>query len=270
MRAILQNGVLRLIDWVYAAIPRRVPSQNALRACKIIAHRGETGDHGVLENTLQAFRIASAAGVWGIECDIRWSADLVPLIHHDASCKRLFGDPAMLSTLPAAEIRARFPLIPTLREVLTEFGGRTHLMLEIKEDHYPDPDRQKQILRSLLAPFTPGEHFHILTLDPDLAQFVDFLPANCWVLVAEMNMANMSKCGLRLGFGGLSGHFLLLTRSLQERHSLAGQRLGVGFIHSRNSLFRELNRGIDWIFSNDAVKIQSIRDHYLQAARGET
>ena len=36
------------------------------------------------------------------------------------------------------------------------------------------------------------------------------------------------------------------------------------FPSSRNTLFRELNRGIEWIFSNDAVALQHIRDDYLQ------
>jgi glycerophosphoryl diester phosphodiesterase len=39
-------------------------------------------------------------------------------------------------------------------------------------------------------------------------------------------------------------------------------------VASRNCLFRELNRGIRWIFSNDAVRIQKIRDHYLASAEG--
>ena len=37
-----------------------------------------------------------------------------------------------------------------------------------------------------------------------------------------------------------------------------------GFISSKNCLFRELNRSVDWIFSNDAVKIQKIRNRYLE------
>ena len=41
-----------------------------------------------------------------------------------------------------AELRDRFPLIPKLQEVIDNFGGNTHLMLEIKggggEIHAPD------------------------------------------------------------------------------------------------------------------------------------
>ena len=30
---------------------------------------------------------------------------------------------------------------------------------------------------------------------------------------------------------------------------------GVGFIDSKNSLYRELNRGVSWLFTNQAVKL---------------
>lgn len=263
MRAWLQDIALNIIDWISAIIPRPVPEQVALQNCKIISHRGENDNRQVIENTLQAFANARAAGAWGIECDIRWSQDLVPLIHHDPGCERLFGDPARLSELEFAEIRQRFPLIPSLAEVLADFGGNTHLMLEIKADPYPQPETQKRILRDLLAPLSPGRDFHFLLLDPALARHVDFLPRKHCVLVAEMNMGRMSREGLNQQFGGLSGHFLLLNEKRKQRHLAAGQQVGTGFIASRNSLFRELNRGIEWIFSNDAVKIQQIRDRYL-------
>jgi len=39
--------------------------------------------------------------------------------------------------------------------------------------------------------------------------------------------------------------------------------VGTAYIKSRNSLFRELNRGVEWIFSNNAIEIQSIRNSCL-------
>lgn len=251
------------VDLVYAALPRRVPDEATLRQCKIISHRGENNNRNILENTLQAFSIAREAGVWGIECDIRWSADLVPIIHHDPDCQRLFGDPARLAELDFAQIRERFPLIPSLQEVVAEFGGNTHLMLEIKSEPYPEPEQQKAILQGALAPLSPIRDYHFLLLDPQLAQHTDFQPPNTCFLVAEMNVQRLSHACLQQGFGGITGHYLLLNRSLQRRHGQAGQRIGTGFIHSRNALFRELNRGVEWIFSNRAVHIQKLLDRCL-------
>jgi len=81
--------------------------------------------------------------------------------------------------------------------------------------------------------------------------------------VAELNVTRLSHAAIESGCGGLSGHFYLVNNAVKQRHESAGQRVGTGFISSKNCLFRELNRGIEWIFSNDAVRIQEIRDRYL-------
>ncbi|HAT9008000.1 TPA: glycerophosphodiester phosphodiesterase, partial [Legionella pneumophila subsp. pneumophila] len=33
------------------------------------------------------------------------------------------------------------------------------------------------------------------------------------------------------------------------------QHFGVGFVDSKNSLYRELNRGVKWLFTNEAINI---------------
>ena len=263
MRQLLQAAAIGAVDLVMAAAPRRTPGQAALRQCKIISHRGENDNRQILENTLPAFRAARDAGVWGIECDIRWTADLVPVIHHDPGCERLFGDPVTVGSLNFEELHERFPLIPSLRELIEEFGGNTHLMLEIKAEAYPEPAKQKAILQAMLSALVPGRDYHFLLLDPDLAGHVDFIAPEYTFLVAELNVGRLSRCCLQQGFGGLTGHYLMLNKSVQQKHVEAGQRIGTGFIHSRNALFRELNRGIEWIFSNRAVRVQGIRDSYL-------
>lgn len=261
----LQNAAMLAADWIMAAIPRPVPNQNALRSCKIISHRGEHDNVTVIENTLPAFGRARASGVWGIECDIRWTADLVPLISHDDSGERLFGHPDKFSTLSFAEVRAQAPQIPSLAELVSAFGGRTHLMLEIKEEHYPQPVLQKQILQNHLAALTPGRDYHFLALDPALFERVDFVAREFCFPVSLLNVGRLSKACIDSEFGGLTGHYLVLSDTLKQRHEAVGQRIGTGFISSRNCLFRELNRGIEWIFSNDAVKIQQILDRYLES-----
>ncbi len=140
-------------------------------------------------------------------------------------------------------------------------------MLEIKDEPRSDEPEQKAVLQSLLAPLTPVEDFHVLALDTALFEFVDFLPAACLLPVAELNTAAMSREALASEWAGLAGHFLLLTRRVQQRHMALGQNIGTGFPASRNCLFRELNRGVEWVFSNDAVKLQRIRDRCMERDR---
>ena len=259
----LLRTVLNIADWLAAIIPQPVPSRQDLTDCKIISHRGEHDNHLIYENTLPAFRIARDNGVWGIECDIRWTADLVPVITHDSDTRRLFGKAVDINSVSFAELRQQVPQIPSLQELVSEFGGSTHLMLEIKAEPLPDAAKQKQILEELLSELSPGQDYHFLFLAPDLLSRVDFLPAKYCFLVPDTNVTALSRAALELHCGGIMGHFYLLTDALHKKHTLSGQRFGTGFITSRNCLFREINRGIEWIFSNDAVKLQSIRDQTL-------
>lgn len=267
MQEILQNAAMAAADWVAAVLPQRVPNFEALNNCKIISHRGEHDNRSVFENTLPAFEIARDNGVWGIECDIRWTADLVPVVSHDACGARLFGNSARIASLPFAQLRREIPAIPSLQELVTEFGGNTHLMLEIKDEPLAQPDEQKAILQSQLSGLGAGIDYHFLALQPELFERVDFVSMDCCFPVSELNTARLSRAALAMGCGGLNGHFFLITDAVKRRHEAAGQRIGTGFIASRNCLFRELNRGVEWIFSNDAVKVQQIREHYLALAR---
>ena len=268
MQALLQNAAMAVADFIMAVIPRPVPAPEALRDCRIISHRGEYDNNAVMENTLEAFHIARHHNVWGIECDIRWTADLVPVICHDSDGGRVFGEPVVIADVTFSELRKRLPLIPSLKELAAEFGGTTHLMLEIKDVPDSQPEQQGTLLAGALAGLQPGADYHFLALDPNLFEQAPFVPSRYCLPVAETNVGRLSKAALDRQLGGISGHFLLLGVSTKQKHQVAGPQVGTGFVASRNCLFRELNRGIRWIFSNDAVRIQKIRDHYLAIAEG--
>ena len=176
----------------------------------------------------------------------------------------MFGTSLTLAETRFCDLRKQLPQIPSLAEVVAEFGGSTHLMLEIKEEHYPQPKQQSRILQETLATLKPAEDYHFLALDPELFQRVRRSPKSSFRPVAELNVKCLSETSLLENFCGLSGHYLLLGNSLLAKHHQRGQQVGTGFVSSRNCLFRELNRGIKWIFSNDAVRVQKILNFYLR------
>ncbi|GAA6137030.1 hypothetical protein NBRC116583_07770 [Arenicella sp. 4NH20-0111] len=55
----------------------------------LVAHRGYSGRYP--ENTLLAYQAAYQHGGRHMECDLQLSADGVPIVHHDASLKRMAG-----------------------------------------------------------------------------------------------------------------------------------------------------------------------------------
>ncbi|GAB5451686.1 MAG: glycerophosphodiester phosphodiesterase family protein [Halioglobus sp.] len=263
LRDKLFDVTMATVDAAMAIWPRPLPSREALERCRIIAHRGEHDNRNVFENTLHSFQLALDAGVWGIECDIRFTRDRVPVICHDPTANRVFGTPVEIAQTTFADLRAALPQIPSLEELVAQFGGRAHLMLELKNEEWPEPQRQCDSLREALAPLEPVRDFHLLSLHPPLYERVDFAPASCFVPVAETNVDTISRFALERGCAGLGGHYLLSGKTVKRRHDGAGQQLGTGFPTSGNCLRRELNRGVEWIFTNHAVKLETLRRHYL-------
>lgn len=264
----LQNLAMALVDGIMAIIPRAVPDGVALRNCKIISHRGEHDNRTVMENTLLAFDIARAAGVWGVECDIRWTRDLVPVILHDASTERVFGKNLRVESLEFSELRQQLPAIPTLQEVVARYSGNTHLMLELKGYCPEQLQEQRDRLGTVLSKVTAGKDYHVLALDPDLFTLVDFLAPEFLLPVAQTNTSELSKVSLQRGYCGLAGHYLMLGESVRQRHTNAGQRIATGFPHSKNCLYREIGRGVEWVFSNNAVALQAKLTASLASGNG--
>jgi len=248
--------LMNCVDGVMSCIPYSRPPIALLERTKVIAHRGYCGE-GAKENTLAAFRSAGETGVWGIELDIRWTSDNVPVVSHDASPERVFGDATPIKSLKFTELRNRLPLIPTLAEVLAEFGGQRHLMIELKEIL---TEQQGEVLKNCLSHFAPGRDYHIISLQLEVLLSCKTVPFSAMVAIAEFNVAEMSRGALKYEMAGFAGQYLLFSSKTIKTHHSAQQFLGTGFIGSKNLLYREVNRGVDWIFTNRAREIMS----YLQ------
>ena len=260
----LENTLTGTCNQIYALGNQPIPEKNLLESCRIISHRGIHDNRQIPENTLAAFdRALAVEGIWGIELDFRWTRDLVPVVFHDQNLVRIFGDPSRICELDFAFLHDHFPLVPSLEEVVKKYGGRLHLMLEAKEEYYPDPVAQNRILSSILAMLQPVVDFHLISLAHGMLEIIDFLEPDAKVLVAQMNEKELSRLALKHSYAGIAGHYVLITRKLVERHLQAGQSLGTGYPHSKNCLFRELNRGIDWIFSSHAEELARIRNKAL-------
>lgn len=99
------------------------------------AHRGLWGE-GVPENSVAAFRAASAAGL-GCELDVRMTRDGELVVFHDATLQRMCDSPKAIADINFVELRGfRLPdtsRIPTLREALEAMNGLPTL-IEVKID----------------------------------------------------------------------------------------------------------------------------------------
>ena len=87
---------------------------------------------------------------------------------------------------------------------------------------------------------------------------ITFVPVSSFIPIALLNLSECSNLALEKKFRGIAGHYFLLNNTLLARHHAENQKVGTGYPGSKNCLYREINRGVEWIFSNDAGKLQRI------------
>jgi glycerophosphoryl diester phosphodiesterase len=260
----VNQALQKLVDLMYMTLPRPRPTLEALRECKLVSHRGEHDNRRIRENTMAAFARVQAAGVWGIEFDVRWTRDLEPVVLHDPDTRRVFGPDIAVAEVELHQLRQRLPEVPTLAEVIERFGGEMHLMVEIKADDLGAEARKRARIEELFAGLSPVDDYHFLALAPELFALVEFAGSEACVPVAELNVADISRAAREQSFAGISGQYLLMSDRLIRQHRQLQQKVGTGFTASRFCFYRELNRGVDWIFTNHALKLAAIRQSLMR------
>jgi glycerophosphoryl diester phosphodiesterase len=242
----------RLVNKTFAIIPRPKPTIESVQNARIIAHRGAHNNaQGIIENTLQAFEAAKKAGCWGIEFDVRATADGVLVVNHDLSLQRLWGHNVLISELSFTQLRALEPGIPTLAEVLAQYANSLRLFIELKT-----PFVHGEVLKQELQGLHPQEHYYLLSLDHRIFQNLNLFPKQSLLLVAgHNNVRQFCELSLEDNYGGVLGNYVLMRNKFIKKLQNAKQKSGVGFVDSAYSLYRELNRGIEFIFTNQADSV---------------
>ncbi len=241
---------------IYRWIPQPDPSARDLKNIQIVAHRGCWNDKERLENTMAAFLASLRHDIWGIEFDIRWTQDNVPVIHHDTTTERVFGKDILINQISFKNLRSELAQIPTLQELINIMGTKKHFMIELKTT--PSVE-QVEILSSLLKPLTPEVDFHFISLDLDRFIPLSQYSPKCFVSIARTNMHKIFKESLRRELGGVTGQYLLLTDSMTKQCHANGIKVGTGFPDSQNLFFRETNRQVDWVFTNQAALLATYK-----------
>ncbi len=87
-----------------APVPSGAPSAASRRSGRVlaVAHRGDP--YRYRENTLPSIRAALAAGADAVEVDVRLTRDGVPVLLHDTTLERLWGDPRPLRSVTLAQL----------------------------------------------------------------------------------------------------------------------------------------------------------------------
>ncbi|MBI2786659.1 MAG: glycerophosphodiester phosphodiesterase [Legionella longbeachae] len=237
----------------FAIIPRNEPSFEMIQSTRLIAHRGvHNYNQGIIENTFSAFDLAKKLGCWGIEFDVRATADKVLVVNHDATLKRLWGYPQTIANLTFGELRALVPQIPSLNEVIDAYGNSMHLFIELKT-----PFQDEGSLVNALQKLSAGQNYHLLTLNDEIFRSLSHFPKNALLLVAaHNNVQEFCNICFKENYAGVLGHYFMITNKIINRLKEANKIVGVGQVNSKYSLYRELNRGIPLLFTDQAAAMQ--------------
>ncbi|NIM51505.1 MAG: hypothetical protein GTN62_11895 [Gemmatimonadales bacterium] len=95
----------------------------------VIAHRGASAYE--VENSLAAFRAASAMGADGVELDVHVTADGVPVVHHDPA-----AGPRLIAAVDYQDLTgyrlSNGEPVPTLAQALGVMGPDLSVFVEVK------------------------------------------------------------------------------------------------------------------------------------------
>ena len=235
----------------------------------IIAHRGAMTE--APENTRPAFDKAIAHRVDGIEFDVQITGDRQPVVFHDASLSKITGSGKSIADFTYTELlqydwggwfsRAfqNEPIL-TLDQVLTTYGPRTRLMIEIK----PAPRHDAKSLYCELASMVVEQirnlisrdripDMYILSFDPELIKSAYFSDPdlnyvlNLHTLLIDQNCLNIDPsilCGYCLE------HTLVSRRFVENIHE-QGKLVMTYSCNGPETLDRLLGLSVDVIMTDE-------------------
>lgn len=122
---------------------------------RIIGHRGAKGL--APENTAESFQKALAYKVDEIEFDVRVTKDGVPVVIHDAKVE-INGTTKIVRDQTFKELRAFYPCLLTLDELLLQLKNTSQLLIEIKPN-----EPLKPVLDAVANAVTNGQKESLLS-----------------------------------------------------------------------------------------------------------
>lgn len=194
----------------------------------IIAHRGLSGE--LPENTMEAFRAAlEHANVEGasdtrpfadgLELDVTFSKDNYPMVIHDDTLGRTTNGAGLVSDYKAKELQkldagswfdkegSKYSQeitfaglrIPTLEEVLEEFGSKTVINIELKSDKNINPLKNKyKVITDLVNSYQLHSSIIISSFQHEILKNIHRLDNNIHLGLLYDNLPSVNDAAAKL------------------------------------------------------------------------
>jgi glycerophosphoryl diester phosphodiesterase len=212
----------------------------------IVAHRGASAD--APENTLEAFRMAVEQAADLIETDLQLTADGALAVFHDADLQRIAGSALVVEQEPLAPLRAAYPPLPDLDEILDRTPSGIPFNLELKRYGAAAEPLCEALARSLSRTSRP-----VLVSSFDralLARSRALAPSLPLAVLERHDPAALLADAERLAAWSLHCHHELVTPSLGAAARRAGRPLLVYTVNEMEMARRLLDLGASGLFTD--------------------
>ena len=200
----------------------------------LLGHRGARAVKSISENTLPSFDFALSSFCDGFEFDVRLTADLQPVVCHDARIRGL-----EISKCSARKLR-----LPSLRDVVSRYQRTAFLDIELKVSGL------ETITVDLLCAAPPACGFVISSFLPDVLEKIRGIdPQLPLGLICETPLQLKRFADLRADYGIF--HHRLVRKDLIEQMKAAAKKIFVWTVNSTANMKRFSRWGADGIISDD-------------------
>ena len=225
---------------------------------KIIAHRGASAD--APENTLAAFQLALDQGADGIELDVMLSKDRQLVVIHDDLVDRTTNGTGRVQDLTLAELRAldagQGEKIPTLDEVLTRFGGKLLINIELK-NYSTIFDSLPLDVAALIQDHGVTDSILISSFNPiNFPRFHRRLPDIPIGMLTFPGKARFFAYGL-FHYDALHPYFKDVDEALVQRTHARGREINVWTVDEAADIRHLAKIGVDSLITNRPLRAMS-------------
>lgn len=249
------------------------------RGYVILAHRGASAE--APENTLAAFDLAMRRGADGIELDVRFSADGVPVVIHDARVDRTTSGSGRVDRHTVKELRRldagswfnrRFPTrararygrakIPLLSEVMSWVKARRcAAVIEVKRERAPAADHVEKLLEIIHRAGVNSEiaiiSFHLPTL-----RRLRELDARVRIGIDFTRPLLALRRAKSVGASIVLPHWAFTSRRFIARAHGAGLRVIPWGLETPAAMRRVLAEGVDGAITGYPARLRRLVEQY--------
>ncbi len=226
---------------------------------KIYAHRGASS--AAPENTMAAFQLAMDQGADGIELDVMLSKDHQLVVIHDDKVDRTTNGTGRVRDLTLAELKALDAgdgeKIPTLDEVLTRFGGKFLINIELK--NYSTPfDAVPVDVAAMVRDHNVADSILISSFNPfNFARFHRILPE---VPLGMLTFPGWAKFfGYRLfRYDALNPYFKDIDEAMVTRVHAKGRQLNAWTVDEAADIRHLAILGVDGLITNQPQRALTV------------